>query len=251
MSEFETGRYAVFGGTSGVGFEVAKRLYNSGSDVIVTCRDPSKMALLSAAQGELQFVKWDLHNNDTSTVTTMTNSLTQLGGPVHGVFFSAAEPVVAPIRHFDVTDDKISSALNEVRAFTQLLRALTRKGLAADGCSVVAMSSVAAVQGVPSLSAYSAAKAAVEATVRCAAVELAPKIRVNCVRAAAFESPLHARLMKKLPDSAAKAYRDAHPLGFGTTQDVAEAVLFLLSSSSRWITGTSMVVDGGYSAKAR
>jgi NAD(P)-dependent dehydrogenase (short-subunit alcohol dehydrogenase family) len=58
---------------------------------------------------------------------------------------------------------------------------------------------------------------------------------------------MHDRIVSKIPAEAVAAYERKHPLGFGEPEAVADAVVFLLGSGSRWITGTTLVVDGGYS----
>lgn len=244
MREFQGKKYAVFGATGGLGLYVARELLCARANVLAVGRNAEKLALLK-------------HNgcvtarlpNDKVKRNELAGVLRQFG-PVDGVLFAAAAPTLALLRGFS-PDDEIFNSLDEVTAVSAVLRACAQKGVRVEGASLVFVSSAAAVQGVPGLSAYAAAKAAVEALVRCAAVELAPRVRVNCVRAGGFQSPLHSDLLGRLPTAAAAAYESAHPLGFGKTEDVAEAVLFLLSQKSRWITGTSMVVDGGYSAKAR
>jgi NAD(P)-dependent dehydrogenase (short-subunit alcohol dehydrogenase family) len=81
-----------------------------------------------------------------------------------------------------------------------------------------------------------------------AAIELAQRrIRVNCVAAGAFRSPMHERIVKRMP-SGEDAYAAKHPLGIGPVEAVRDAVLHLLSDASRWTTGTTVVVDGGYLA---
>ena len=85
---------------------------------------------------------------------------------------------------------------------------------------------------------------------RAAAMELAPRrIRVNSIRAGAFSSPMHERLTKNMSSPTLQEYESRHPLGFGTVEDIVESAIFLLSDKSKWITGTALTVDGGYSAR--
>ena len=62
------------------------------------------------------------------------------------------------------------------------------------------------------------------------------------------KTEMSVKLLEKLPDDAKIKIKEMHPLGIGSPNDVANAVVFLLSDLSKWITGTSMIIDGGYSA---
>ena len=117
-------------------------------------------------------------------------------------------------------------------------------------CSIVFMSSVASLIGQSGMSIYSASKGAIDAAMRSLACELAEnKIRVNSIVAAAVETEMHQRLTKNMSTETLNTYKEKHLLGFGQAEDIANAATFLLSNASKWITGTTMVVDGGYSCR--
>jgi NAD(P)-dependent dehydrogenase (short-subunit alcohol dehydrogenase family) len=125
-----------------------------------------------------------------------------------------------------------------------------KQSLVKDGGSVILMSSVSAVRGTAGMSIYSASKGAIESLAQSAAIELAPRrIRVNAIRAGAFESPMHERIVARLTPEQYDAYCAKHPLGIGRAIDVAQMAVYLMSDAGRWITGSSMCVDGGYSCK--
>ena len=118
-----------------------------------------------------------------------------------------------------------------------------------DKGSIVLMSSVAAVTGTAGMASYSATKGAIEAISRSMAIELSIRnIRVNTITAGAVKTEMHERLQKRVGHEAFKEYEKKHPLGFGKTEDIADVATFLISDASKWITGSSVRVDGGYSA---
>ncbi len=137
-----------------------------------------------------------------------------------------------------------------VYAAAGLARAAAQKGGLKDEGSLVFMSSVAGSSGQVGMSAYSAAKAAVDGMVRSLACEFAPRrIRVNAIAAGAVRTPMHDRLTHGAADEVLGNYENMHLLGFGEPEDIANAAAFLLGPAGRWITGTTWVIDGGYLCK--
>lgn len=117
-----------------------------------------------------------------------------------------------------------------------------------EGSSVVWISSVSALRGAPSLAVYAAAKGALISASKSLACELAKyRVRVNCVCAGCLEDHMTGETEKIIPGYL-EQMKKLHPLGLGSADDAAEAVLYLLSGRSRWITGTALTVDGGYLA---
>ena len=97
------------------------------------------------------------------------------------------------------------------------------------------------------MAVYGASKAAVLGLVPTLAAELAPKrIRVNCVVPGMVETPMLEGIRKSMLDSQFSRMQEAHPLGFGTPEDVAGAILYLLGPEAKWVTGSVLTVDGGF-----
>lgn len=113
--------------------------------------------------------------------------------------------------------------------------------------SALFFSSIAASTGFPMHTAIAAAKGGLEAAMRTAAAELAPKVRVNCIAPSLTATPLASRLTSS--EAMVKALGEAHPMGrLGTPEDGAALAEFLLDSSkSGWITGQVLGLDGGRS----
>jgi NAD(P)-dependent dehydrogenase (short-subunit alcohol dehydrogenase family) len=106
------------------------------------------------------------------------------------------------------------------------------------------------VVGKPAISLYAASKGALTAMTKSLALELArDQIRVNCVAPGFVPTEMWDELRESLSGEQFQAIVAQHPLGAGTTFDVANSIAFLLSDASRWITGTNLMVDGGYTAQ--
>ena len=100
------------------------------------------------------------------------------------------------------------------------------------------------------MSVYGASKAALIGLSKSLAVEFAPqRIRVNCVAPACVQTEMLEQMREVFSPQQFAALEHAHPLGFGTARDVANAVAFLIANTGRWITGSTLLVDGGYSAQ--
>jgi NAD(P)-dependent dehydrogenase (short-subunit alcohol dehydrogenase family) len=92
-------------------------------------------------------------------------------------------------------------------------------------------------------------KGALIAGTKSLAVELArKKIRVNCISPGVVVSPMSENAIYCKDEKSLQRIKDLHPLGLGQAEDVANSCIFLLSDAGKWISGTNLVVDGGYTA---
>lgn len=115
-----------------------------------------------------------------------------------------------------------------------------------DNASLVFISSIAASVGMPFHSSISASKAAIEGLCRSLAAEWSPKVRVNCVAPSLVNTKLSKRMFRT--ESQTEQMMDRHPLKqVGSPQDISNAIAFLLSTDSGWMTGQVIGVDGGLS----
>jgi NAD(P)-dependent dehydrogenase (short-subunit alcohol dehydrogenase family) len=236
-------RFLITGATSGLGLMVMHKLAEQGREqgheVHAIGRDVGRLT------GRLGGAR--VHECDLSRLPLLVSEAVRAAGTFDSIVHCAGAELVAPLRL--TSDEQYRSAMMAADSAFAILRAAASKGVMADGGSIVLMSSVAAHRGTAGMAAYSASKAAVEGMARAAAVELAARrIRVNCVAAGAFRSPMHERVTKRMPHAAQDAYAAAHPLGIGDVEAVRDAVLHLLSDASRWTTGSTVIVDGGFLA---
>lgn len=241
-------RILVTGASSGLGADAARLFSSLGAQIILVGRNEQNLDLTAKSLSNDCFFKKKVDLSMPDAIYSDIKSLPPDWLPLHGVFHAAGNELVKPIRLCNSSDfDMLMSVTS--RAALSIGRAVASKGIMSDGGSLVFMSSVAAITGTPGLSLYSASKGAIEAITRSLAVELAAKnIRVNSITAGAVVTPMHHRLTGGMPDAALDDYRNRHPLGFGTPTDISNLAAFLMSDASRWMTGSCVVLDGGYSA---
>jgi NAD(P)-dependent dehydrogenase (short-subunit alcohol dehydrogenase family) len=112
--------------------------------------------------------------------------------------------------------------------------------------SIVFISSIAAHIGVPGVGVYSGSKAYLIAAMRCLALEVVKrKIRANCISPAIIDTPLLAATISVRGSDSMDTLESHYPLGFGTPEDVSNACIYFLSDASKWVTGTTLIMDGG------
>ena len=96
---------------------------------------------------------------------------------------------------------------------------------------------------------YGMTKGALISGAKSLALELAPKnIRVNCISPGVVVSPMSNNAIYSKDEESLQRVKDLHPLGLGEAEDVANACVYLLSDASKWVTGTNLIIDGGYTA---
>lgn len=239
----------VTGASSGLGRATAIALAEHGARLILTGRDEAKLAGTGdqlAGSGHVNVVA-AFENAD--QVADLIKGIAIDHGTLDGVFHSAGAYMAMPAR---MTKQKHIDAMFAASVWGAfgIARAVGQKNVMRDGGSVVFMSSVAGVRGHTGTTAYGASKATILGMVPVLAVEWAPRrVRVNAIVAATIETEMHLNTIANLPDEIVQDSLSRHPLGFGALSDIANAILFLLSDASPWITGSAMNVDGGYMAR--
>jgi NAD(P)-dependent dehydrogenase (short-subunit alcohol dehydrogenase family) len=170
----------------------------------------------------------------------------RLYGLCHAAGVSATQPLSA------ATPDVVARLMSlNVCAGLELARAVARRdNMDAAGGSLLFVASVYGSVGVAGEVVYSATKGAIIAGARAMAIELARRrVRVNTISPGLVRTPMTEAALGALDDVHVAEIERKHPLGPGTPEDVARAAVFLLAPATAWITGTDLVVDGGYSAQ--
>lgn len=248
-----TGRRVLLTGASvdsDIGRTIAVTLAGLGARLVLTARRSDALeatrALLPAPESH-EVAPFDL--SDLDAIPGWLKGVAAEGGPLDGLVHSASVQGYTVLRTLNAADIDRYFRLN-TGAAAMLARGFQQRGVAAPGGgAIVYIGSVAGLSGQKGRALYAASKAGLTALARSLALELADRrIRVNVVAPAVVLGRQAERQFAMLPPEQRAALDAAHPLGYGTPEDVAGAVAFLLAGTGRWITGITLPLDGGYLA---
>jgi len=232
-------RILVTGASSGLGRAIAIACAARGATLILAGRDTARLAETQAALAGEGHVEIDGDLVDDAARERLVAGAGLLDGIVHCAGISR----LSPMRMVNAKHLQEVWSIN-YESPVLLTQRLLAKGQVAAGGSILFMSSIAAFIGVAGVGVYSGTKAALIGTMRCLAMEVVKRgIRVNCLAPTLVETPLFLEAAKMA--SSMEDQRARHPLGFGQPEDVANAAVFYLAPASRWITGTTLIMDGG------
>ncbi len=256
----------VTGAGKGIGFSIAQVLSSAGAKVVVTDINDEwgvdATEKIKSSGGEAIYRHMDV-TQEVEWRSLIKTTVESLGG-LDILVNNAGGAPVGNIEDVTTEDWHRVMSLNVDGVFfgvREAIVAMKPGGIAGKGGTIINISSVCGLVGLPGASAYCAAKAAVRLFSKVAGIEcgkLQYGIRVNSVHPGfirtdqaiqGFENMANAGLFPSA--AAAEAAQVAmHPIGrMGSTDDVAQAVLYLASDSSSFVTGTEMIVDGGFTAQ--
>ncbi|MBX3436699.1 MAG: SDR family oxidoreductase [Planctomycetaceae bacterium] len=238
----------ITGASSGLGRATAVLLSRMGARIIAVGRNEDR---LIATASQLSGAGHVVRPFDLAAVEAIPEWLQSLAaecGPLRGVVHSAGVHLARPLQMLKA--DAVQQLLTvNVTAALMLAKGLRQRAVHESPASLVLMSSVMGQVGQAGVTAYSASKGAVDALCRSLALELATQgIRVNAIAPGQVETEMAEQQRGSLTTEQFERIRSMHPLGLGRAEDVASAVAFLISDASRWMTGTTLTVDGGYTA---
>lgn len=241
----ENKRILVTGASSGIGRAIAILCSKLGADIVLVGRNEKELnnSFNQLNTGSHFILQYDLSIPE--NIELMMNQCIDGRRKLDGLVHAAGVNALIPLSSLGY------KKMNEVMqinyfAFLELAKFFSKRKYS-DGGSIVGISSVSSMAGSKGMSLYCGSKGALDSSVRALALELAPKnIRVNSVVPSYIKTDMYNEAEKLTGGNAKNKVSENQILGLGSPEDVANAVAFLLSDASRFITGSTLVVDGGY-----
>ena len=231
----------VTGATSGLGYQTAVSIAEMGGRVVITGR---REELLANALSELTGEGHTACPADLTSAEDRERLISQLP-PLDGIAHCAGITLLHPFKFSDEARFHQVYSIN-VEAPFFLTQKILKDKLLLNGASIVFVSSLAPFTGTKGHSIYAGTKASVIALARVLAHELAPsRIRANSIAPAMVKTAVVEGFIQQVSPERAAADEARYPLGYGEPRDVANAIIFFLSSASKWITGSNLIMDAG------
>ncbi|WP_343532818.1 SDR family oxidoreductase [Pedobacter sp.] len=236
----------VTGGASGLGLAITSKLVANNIHVIMIGRNENQLKAQAGVLGKLvSYYVADLSN--TAQIPALIENIYTTYGKIDILVNNAGINLKKPF--VEVTDEDFFNIIQtNLLAVFSISREVVKKMLLEGSGVIVNISSMAAQYGIPKVIAYSAAKTGVEGMTRAMATELSPMgIRINCVAPGFIKTAMSAKALDSDPERKQKVFSRT-PMGhMGEPNDIAEAVYYLCSDHSKYVTGVVLPIDGGNS----
>ncbi len=247
----------ITGGAKGIGAATARLLAREGARIMITDVDAAGgaavVASITQAGGEASFMPHDVTSE--SAWEAVIAACIERFGALHIVVNNAGIGIPANVEDATLADWRTVQAVNLDGVFLGTKHAIRAMKNRPGTCSIINISSIEGIIADPNLAAYNASKGGVRIFSKSAALHCARSgypIRVNSVHPGYIWTPLVEGYLRESGDMEAgrQAISNLHPVGhLGEPDDIAYGVLYLASDESKFVTGSELVIDGGYTAQ--
>ena len=242
-------KYVVTGASSGIGKATSLLLSKLGAKLILI--DLNENGLFETAkkcENETRILPLDLLN--TIELKSKILEIVSEIGKINGFIHLAGRPYLSPLKSLNENMLLDVLKINSIVGL-ELAKICSQKSVfSGESGSFVFISSVYGCVGSSANVGYAMSKSALHGITKSLAIELAPKgIRVNCIAPGFVKTNMLDSINNSFNSDYDELINKLHPLGLGTAEDVANAIAFLVSDMGKWITGSIMNVDGGFTAQ--
>lgn len=239
----------ITGASSGIGRTCAVVCCKMGATVVLVGRNQAELEKTFALLDGANHLLYAADITNYTLIESLINEVVLKLGRISGFIHAAGIQLTLPLKNTKVSDYEKIFSINVFAGF-EFVRLLSLKKNCGNGASFILMSSVLGSLGKVGAVAYCASKSALLSGAKALALELANKsIRVNCVSPGVVMTDMVEALFESVSEESQNEIIASHPLGLGQPADVANACVYLLSDAARWVTGSNLIVDGGYTAK--
>jgi NAD(P)-dependent dehydrogenase (short-subunit alcohol dehydrogenase family) len=240
----------ITGGGTGIGAACARLFAQEGAAVVITGRrkDALDAVVKDIAQKKGRALAVAGSVTDEAHARSAVEQAVRKFGRLDALVNNAGAGAFGkPLHETDEATWNEMLAINLTGAY-RMIKAAVPELIKAGGGSIVNVSSIASLVGIPMTAAYSASKGGMDALTRCVAIDYAPqKVRCNSVCPGLVDTPMASGLIEN--KEALAQIMTAYPLGrYGTSEEVAKLILYLASDESSWMTGSVIPIDGGMTA---
>ncbi len=249
LFSLENKNILISGASSGIGKACVKHFVDQGAKVLMLGRNEERLHSLQKElpSGSSDYQILDLEKSESNS--EVIRNFVERHGKISGFLHSAGVESTIPLRVMNEKHLMQHFQLN-VNAGFLLAKEVVKPKNAAEAQSLVFIASVMGMVGEVGKVAYCSSKGALTNGVKALALELSSKgIRANSLSPAMVETEMAQRMFDKMTEEQKLQLNQKHPLGIGTPEDIAMAAQYLLSDASRWVTGSNLVIDGGYTAQ--
>jgi NAD(P)-dependent dehydrogenase (short-subunit alcohol dehydrogenase family) len=236
----------IVGAGSGIGKSIAEQLIALKEDIVIADINLNKWD--SSSINNVLFYQLDV--TDEESINIMIENFRTEDIYLKGLVYTVGKAVTLPLNSIKTETYQELIEINTISFFNLIETLATQQLIAEQGASIVVISSVVGQYGARGKIAYGLTKGAIDSGIKSLALELASsKIRINAIAPGTVQTEMLDKLISSIGEEEVNKMLLDYPLGLGYPQDISDLAVFLLSNQSKWITGSVVTIDGGYSAR--